>query len=91
MADKQTSDLLASRQKIIDVLMAPETYADIVFSGGKIVNVISGEIYTAELAVVGAHIARVGDCASPKGLPHENRRVEWPNHPARAYRCTYAF
>jgi adenine deaminase len=55
--------VVAARRRLIDVLLDPSKYADLVLRGGNVVNVISGEIYLGDVAVVGEHIARVGDCS----------------------------
>lgn len=49
-------------RQIIDVLMADDRYADLVLYGGNVVNVITREVYTADIAVKGDYIALVGDC-----------------------------
>ncbi|OHW61326.1 adenine deaminase [Andreesenia angusta] len=51
-------------RQIIDVLMADDRFADLVLYGGNVVNVITKEIYTADIAVKGDYIALVGDCES---------------------------
>lgn len=66
--DPSFARVVSQRRKMIDVLMAPKAHpADIVLRGGNVVNVISGEIYPADVAIVGEHIARVGDCANLVG------------------------
>jgi adenine deaminase len=60
-----------ARRRQIDVLLDPNQYADRVLKGGKIVNVISGEIYHGDLAIVGEHIVKVGDCTSLVGSATE--------------------
>jgi adenine deaminase len=64
MTEDNSVKLAADRRHLIDVLMDPKRGADKVFRGGKVVNVISGEIYEAEVAIAGEYIVRVGDCAS---------------------------
>jgi adenine deaminase len=56
---KQVSD----RQHLIDVLMDPGGHAGLVLTGGKVVNVISREVYEADVAIEGRHILMVGDCS----------------------------
>lgn len=51
-------------RELIDVLMADDRYADVVLYNGNVINVISKEIYTADIAIKGDYIALVGDCES---------------------------
>ena len=51
-------------RELIDVLMADDKFADIVLYGGNVVNVITREVYTADIAIKGDYIALVGDCQS---------------------------
>ena len=51
-------------RELIDVLMADDRYADVVLYNGNVINVISKEIYTADIAMKGEYIALVGDCES---------------------------
>ena len=51
-------------RELIDVLMADDRYADVVLYNGNVINVISKEIYTADIAMKGDYIALVGDCES---------------------------
>jgi adenine deaminase len=55
--------LVSERQNLIDVLMDPSKHAETVLRGGKVVNVITREVYEADVAIVGRHIALVGDCS----------------------------
>lgn len=48
-------------RELIDVLMSDKDYADIVLYGGNIINVVTGEIYKADLAIKGKYILMVGD------------------------------
>lgn len=48
-------------RKLIDVLLDPNLYADIVLKGGYFINVITREIYEADVAIKGEHILMVGD------------------------------
>lgn len=56
--------LLSERQKAVDVLMDSQQYADVVLKRGQVVNVISREIYEADVAICGEIILMVGDCSS---------------------------
>ena len=51
-------------RELIDVLMSDDRYADVVLYNGNVINVISKEIYTADIAMKGDYIALVGDCES---------------------------
>lgn len=59
-------------RELIDVLMSDKTNADIVLQGGNVINVLSGEIYKADVAIKGKYILLVGDC---KGLVGEDTLV----------------
>lgn len=47
---------------MIDILMGDKDFADIVLYNGQVVNVITREIYKADIAIKGKHILLVGDC-----------------------------
>ena len=49
-------------KELIDTLMSDKHHADIVLYGGNIVNVLTKEIYTGDIAIKGKHILMVGDC-----------------------------
>ena len=55
--------LVAERQHLIDVLMDPQRYVDKVLKGGRVVNVVTREVYEADIAIEDRHIALVGDCS----------------------------
>ncbi|WP_432407271.1 adenine deaminase [Wukongibacter sp. M2B1] len=48
-------------RELIDILMSDTKHADIVLHGGNIINVITREVYRADLAIKGKHILVVGD------------------------------
>lgn len=48
-------------RKLIDVLLHPSLYADLVLRGGYFVNVITREIYEADVAIKGEYVLMVGD------------------------------
>lgn len=50
---------IESRQ-LIDVLMSEKAYADIVLYQGNVINVLTREIYRADIAIKGNHILMVG-------------------------------
>lgn len=60
MKDIHTS---ADRLHQVDVLLGKGTYAQRVLKGGNVVNVITREIYPADVAIEGDHILMVGDCS----------------------------
>lgn len=55
--------LVSERQHLVDVLMDENRYAQKVLTNGQVVNVISGEIYKADVAIEGKYILMVGDCS----------------------------
>lgn len=58
------------RRKLIDVLLDPNQFADLVLKGGYFINVITREIYLADIAVKGNYVLFVGkvgqDMIGPK-------------------------
>ncbi|EWG09124.1 adenine deaminase [Cytobacillus firmus] len=48
-------------RKLIDVLLDPSQYADVVLKGGYFINVITREIYEADVAMKGEYILMAGD------------------------------
>ncbi|MBQ1281524.1 MAG: adenine deaminase, partial [Oscillospiraceae bacterium] len=60
MNDVRTS---ADRLHEVDVLLSKKMPAERVLKGGNVVNVITGEIYQADVAIEGKHILMVGDCS----------------------------
>ncbi len=57
-------ELLKERFEAIEKLLSPERYADKVLKNGRVVNVLTGEIYTADIAIGGKFILMVGDCSA---------------------------
>lgn len=51
-------------KELIDTLMSNKHHADIVLYGGNIVNVLTREIYTGDIAINGKYVLMVGDCES---------------------------
>jgi adenine deaminase len=49
------------RRKLIDVLLDSNQFADLVLKDGFFINVITREIYQADVAVTGEHVLMVGD------------------------------
>lgn len=64
--------LVSERQKAVDVLMDANQFAEKVLKGGKVINVITREIYEADIAINGQYILMVGDC---EFLTGENTEV----------------
>lgn len=60
--DTKQLKLVADRLNLVDVLMDKNKYADLVLQNGQVVNVITREIYQADIAVTGEYILMVGDC-----------------------------
>ena len=51
-------------RQMVDVLMSDRDHADIVLHGGQVVNVLTAEIYKADVAIKGKYVLMVGDAAS---------------------------
>ena len=47
---------------LIDILMGDKDFADIVLYNGNVINVLTREIYKADIAIKGKYILMVGDC-----------------------------
>ena len=60
--DIESLSLAGERQHMIDVLLGENTYADKVLQNAEFVNVITREIYTADIAISGKYVLMVGDC-----------------------------
>jgi adenine deaminase len=61
---------------LIDTLLNPDQYADLVLQGGYVINVITREIYPADVAVKGEKILMVGDASELIGPSTTVERVE---------------
>lgn len=59
--------LVSDRTKLVDILMDPAQYAEKVLKGGQVINVITREVYMADVAIQGRYIVMVGDCSSLTG------------------------
>ncbi len=55
--------LVADRLHCVDVLLDKTKYAEKVLKGGHVVNVITREVYPADIAIEGQYILMVGDCS----------------------------
>lgn len=64
MMDPKLIKQAIENRQMIDVLMGGPVYADVVLTGGQIINVITREIYTEDLAIKGKRI--LGVCNSEK-------------------------
>lgn len=51
-------------KELIDTLMSNKHHADIVLHGGNVINVLTKEVYTADIAMKDKYILLVGDCES---------------------------
>lgn len=49
-------------RSMIDTLLGHNSFADIVLRGGAVINVITREIYRADLAIKGEYILLIGNC-----------------------------
>lgn len=64
MMDPKLIKQAIENRQMIDALMGGPVYADVVLTGGQIINVITREIYTEDLAIKGKRI--LGVCNSEK-------------------------
>lgn len=62
MGDTKTLKKAMEYRNLIDVLMGDKDYADIVLHNGQVINVITREIYKADIAIKNKYILLVGDC-----------------------------
>lgn len=71
-------DLKAATNRLhaVDVLLDKNKYAEKVLKGGNVVNVITREIYKADVAIEGDTILMVGDCSDLIGEKTEVINVE---------------
>ncbi|GED13575.1 adenine deaminase [Aneurinibacillus migulanus] len=72
MSTKTLKQVMQWRQ-LIDTLLDENQYADIVLKGGYFINVITREIYVADVALKGEHVLMVGDASKLIG---PNTQVE---------------
>lgn len=59
--------LICDRQYLIDIIFGSHRYAELILTNGKIVNVLTREIYKADIAIAGDYILMIGDCESVIG------------------------
>lgn len=55
---------LSNYRRMIDKLLDNGQYADLVLRGGTVVNVLTRELHTADVAISGEYILLVGDCGA---------------------------
>ncbi|ABW17934.1 adenine deaminase [Alkaliphilus oremlandii] len=48
-------------RQLVDVLMSNKEFADIVLAGGNVINVLTREVYSTDVAIKGKYILLVGD------------------------------
>ena len=62
MSDAKYLKKAIEYRKLIDVLMGDKIFADTVLINGSVVNVITREVYKADIAIKGSYILLVGNC-----------------------------
>lgn len=62
MSDAKNLKKAIEYRHLIDILMGDKDYADTVLLNGNVINVITREIYKADIAIKGKYILLVGDC-----------------------------
>jgi len=67
MLDTKGYKLVGDRLHLVDTLLDGNTYAEKILAGGKVINVITKEIYEADVAITGEYILMIGDCSKLKG------------------------
>lgn len=60
--DAENLKLAMEYRNLIDVLMGDNDYADTVLHNGNVINVLTKEIYRADIAIKDEYIILVGDC-----------------------------
>jgi adenine deaminase len=63
----QIEEIVVQRRALLDALYDGNVHADTVLRGGRVVNVVTGEIYPADVCIKGAHILKVGDSVDVTG------------------------
>lgn len=61
--DPKYTKMAMEYRNLIDVLMGDKDFADVVLHNGRIINVITREIYDGDIAIKGKYILLVGDCS----------------------------
>lgn len=67
MLDAASLTTAISRRKMVDILLGDNMKADAVLKGGHVVNVVTCEVYEADVALHGESIIMVGDCGALVG------------------------
>ena len=62
MTDTNYIKMAMDYRSSIDALMGTKEYADTVLINGQVINVITREIYNADIAIKHEYILLVGDC-----------------------------
>jgi adenine deaminase len=62
---------VADRLNCVDVLLGGHVHADTVLKDGNVINVLTKEIYQADIAIKGKYILMVGDCTELIGTDTE--------------------
>lgn len=63
MKDTKYLKMAMEYRSSIDALMGTKEHADIVLANGNVINVITREVYKADIAIKHKHIILVGDCS----------------------------
>lgn len=63
MLNTKELKLATDRLHCVDALLSETVFADKVLKGGNVVNVITREVYEADIAITGEYILMVGDCS----------------------------
>ncbi len=61
MSDAKNLKMAMEYRQLVDILMGDKEFADMVLHNGKVVNVLTREIYDADIAIRGKYILLVGD------------------------------
>lgn len=62
MIDSQNIKRAMEYRQMVDILMGDKEFADLVLLNGNVINVITREIYKADIAIKDKYILLVGDC-----------------------------
>lgn len=62
MSDAKNFKKAMEYRYLIDILMGDKDFADTVLLNGNVINVLTREIYKADIAIKDKYILLVGDC-----------------------------
>jgi adenine deaminase len=62
LIDSQNIKRAMEYRQMVDILMGDKEFADLVLLNGNVINVITREIYKADIAIKDKYILLVGDC-----------------------------